>query len=297
MKKAIIGIAVASLFCIGLSAVYIQRDVSFDKAYHVETRTRPYNWAEHIKIGVIGDSWVASQKLDHSIAESMMVSGIPAEVVSSGHPGAKSRQIYRNLLNNNQSSPYSSNHLLTDEDMDFLVIVAGVNDNAGHIGKEFYAHHMLLIIQAALDRGMTPVVVEVPEYGIDETPAVGLLSWGKRAIYLRLFDNGKVDVISDYRRSLRDRIPSAIKEKAIFVEFTSIAYNYDSSKSLYANPSHLNKDGYEMLGRLITDTLLRAIIEKVRCSMKEKGKRPNYTSEFKQDAVKLVVEQQYSCLR
>ncbi len=29
--------------------------------------------------------------------------------------------------------------------------------------------------------------------------------------------------------------------------------------------------------------------------MKEKGKRPNYTSEFKQDAVKLVVEQQYSC--
>jgi transposase len=29
--------------------------------------------------------------------------------------------------------------------------------------------------------------------------------------------------------------------------------------------------------------------------MKEKGKRPNYTNEFKQDAVKLVVEQRYSC--
>ena len=29
--------------------------------------------------------------------------------------------------------------------------------------------------------------------------------------------------------------------------------------------------------------------------MKEKLKRPNYTKEFKQDAVKLVIEQQYSC--
>jgi len=30
--------------------------------------------------------------------------------------------------------------------------------------------------------------------------------------------------------------------------------------------------------------------------MNEKRKRPNCTEEFKQDAVKLVVEQQYSCL-
>jgi len=30
--------------------------------------------------------------------------------------------------------------------------------------------------------------------------------------------------------------------------------------------------------------------------MKEKRKRLNYTKEFKQDAVKLVIEQRYSCL-
>ena len=29
--------------------------------------------------------------------------------------------------------------------------------------------------------------------------------------------------------------------------------------------------------------------------MSEKRKRPNYTKEFKQDAIKLVVEQRYSC--
>jgi len=251
LKKSIIGIAVVSLLCIGLSVAYIREDISFDQPHSIQKRTAPDDWAEHIKISVIGDSWVAGQKLDHAIKESMMASGIPAEVISSGHPGAKSRQIYRDLLNNNQADPYSSNKILMDEDVDFLVIVAGVNDTAGHIGKEFYAHHMVCIIQAALDRGMTPVDVEVPEYGIAETPAVGLLSWAKRAIYLRLFDNGKVDVISDYRKSLRDKIPPAIHGKVTFVEFTSIAHDYDSKKSLYANPSHLNRDGYEKLGRLI----------------------------------------------
>jgi len=40
--------------------------------------------------------------------------------------------------------------------------------------------------------------------------------------------------------------------------------------------------------------MLRTIIKKARCSMKEKRKRPNYTKEFKQDAVKLVIEQGYS---
>lgn len=251
LKKSIIAIIVVGLLCIGLSTVYIIEDTSFDHPNSIQKRAVPDNWAKHIKIGVIGDSWVAGEKLDRAILESMLASGIPAEVVSSGHPGAKSRQIYRDLLNNKQSDPYSSNKILMDDNVDFLVVVAGVNDTAGHIGKDFYAHHMVLLIQAALDRGMFPVVVEVPEYGIEATPTVDLLSWAKRGIYLRLFDNGKVDVILDYRKALRDSIPATIRVKVTFVEFAEIAHDYDSKKTLYANPSHLNRDGYEKLGRVI----------------------------------------------
>ena len=247
LKKSIIGIVAISLLCIGLSAGYIIRDTSLDHQHIIQKRTVPDNWAEHIKIGVIGDSWVYGKKLDHAIEESMMTSGIPAEVVSSGHPGAKSRQIYRNLLNDKQSDAYSSNKILMDEDVDFLVVVAGVNDTSGHIGKEFYAQHLVLIIQAALDRGMSPIVVEVPECGIEEAPAVSLLSWAKREIYLRLFDNGKVDIISDYRKALHDSLSATILEKVTFVEFAEIAQDYESKTALYANPSHLNKDGYEKL--------------------------------------------------
>jgi len=40
--------------------------------------------------------------------------------------------------------------------------------------------------------------------------------------------------------------------------------------------------------------MLRTIIQKARCSMNEKRKRPHYTKEFKQDAVRLVIDQGYS---
>ena len=41
--------------------------------------------------------------------------------------------------------------------------------------------------------------------------------------------------------------------------------------------------------------MLRTITKKARCSMSQKRKRPNYTKEFKRDAIKLVIEQGYNC--
>ena len=115
---------------------------------------------------------------------------------------------------------------------------------------------MGLIVQAALARGIKPVIVEVPEYGIEDTPSVGLLSWGKRSIYLWLFDNGNVDVIREYRKALREELQaSGIAEKVLLVNFSSITDDYNSSKDLYANPSHLNHDGYTKLGKLIAHNI------------------------------------------
>ena len=44
-----------------------------------------------------------------------------------------------------------------------------------------------------------------------------------------------------------------------------------------------------------TDTVLRVTKNIARCSMNEKRKRPRYTEEFKEDAIKLVTDQGYSC--
>jgi transposase len=42
------------------------------------------------------------------------------------------------------------------------------------------------------------------------------------------------------------------------------------------------------------DTVLRVTKTKARCSMNEKRKRPKYTKEFREYAVKMVTEQGYS---
>lgn len=255
LKKALLVVAATGLIGLILCAVYIQKDTSLDSLQRVSARTTSSELDEQVKIGVIGDSWVAGQKLDRAIEETVTTSGFETVVLSSGHPGAKSRQIYRNLFLE-RGDKNSSNALFLDDDLDYLVVVAGVNDSAGHIGKTFYAHHMGLIVQAALARGIKPVIVEVPEYGIEDTPSVGLLSWGKKSIYLWLFDNGNVDVIREYRKALREELQaSGIAEKVLLVNFSSITDDYNSSKDLYANPSHLNHDGYTKLGKLIAHNI------------------------------------------
>lgn len=74
-----------------------------------------------------------------------------------------------------------------DNEIDYLVVVAGVNDTAGHIGKDFYAHHILAIAKAALDRSIIPVVIEVPEYCIEQTAADSVRSWAKRTIFRYIY--------------------------------------------------------------------------------------------------------------
>ena len=80
------------------TAIFIKVDRSLDDLPHLDLRETPNDWAAHIKIGIIGDSWVAGNKLDGFIIEGLKTAGIEAEAISSGHPGARSRQIYRDLL-------------------------------------------------------------------------------------------------------------------------------------------------------------------------------------------------------
>jgi lysophospholipase L1-like esterase len=245
-----VAIAICALVCV---SAYVFREHSFDDYRSVPSRQLPMDWFAHVKVGIIGDSWVAGKKLDDPLRQRLLDLGLNVEVVSSGHPGAKSRQLYRDLFAD-QTNPESSKALLLDDDLDYLVVIAGVNDTAGHIGRDFYAHHMLGIIQAAQERAVQPLVVEVPEYGIECPPPMGL-SWCKRLLFLYLFDGGKVDVIEDYRRELSAQLPKLAKPVTV-IQFKSVARDYASSTNLYANPSHLNKQGNVALASLIAQEVI-----------------------------------------
>jgi hypothetical protein len=256
-RIVLLGILSMGILCVIPTVIYIERDRSFDAPPNIAQRNTPEDWAAHVKIGLIGDSWIAGGKLDQAIRDAMLNAGVPAEVVSSGHPGAKSRQIYRDI-HSDESKPFSSKKLFMDEDLDYLVVVAGVNDTAGHIGRDFYAYHMLCIIKAAQTLGIHPVILEVPEYGIEHTPAEGVMSFMKRLIYRAFFDGMQDNVISAYRESLQNQLTPKMLEDMTIVPFSPLVQNYSQSIDLYANPSHLNKKGCQKLGFLIAKNIVES---------------------------------------
>jgi len=246
--------------CLAAVATYIHFDTSWDRLDDLALPCRTDGQPDRIKIGVIGDSWASGRRLDRFIREAMHASGITAEVISAGSPGAKTRRMYRELRQGRSGGPQSLGSILMDDEVDFLVVIAGVNDSASHVGSGFYAHHMSGIIQAVLARGIVPVVVEIPEFGIAAPSSDKIFSRIKRALYVLLFDGGEVEVIEEYRRHLRETLPAAIRDRIILVDARSVLPGYDATRSLYADPIHLNEEGNRRLGGLIGRTIAQAII-------------------------------------
>lgn len=255
LKYTFLFFSVVILTLFAIVVAYIRNERSFDRYVKVPSRTLAQD--KQFKVGIVGDSWVAGGKLDQFVQNELSANGIDAVVISSGHPKAKSRQVYRNLFLPPEE-PYSSNFILMDDEIDYLVIVAGVNDTAGHIGSDFYSYHILAIVKAALSRSIIPVIISVPEYGIEEVPGTSVCSWGKRSLFRLLYDRGKVNVIDDYRRQLHSVIEACPdKNKIVVLNFDSVATDYSVQKDLYANPSHLNAKGNEKLGGLIAHGIIK----------------------------------------
>ena len=99
--------AIAISCVVGLIAisVFVSSDRSLDPLNSIPAHSIPNDWSDHIKVGIVGDSWVSDQQIDEGIVAALPALGVPFEVVSSSHPGAKTRQIYRNLIDTDQHNP------------------------------------------------------------------------------------------------------------------------------------------------------------------------------------------------
>lgn len=235
-------------------------DREFDSAVVREAGTFP-NYPsnnEIMKIAVIGDSWVAGEKLDASIEDSLLKNGIVADVLSYGHPGAKSRQIYRDLIVNE--------NILSDDGVYYVVIVAGVNDTAGHIGRDFYAHHMMNIVYELNNHGKIPVILELPEFDVAALPDIP--STVKAFAYRLLFDGGKTDNIQDYRDAFNAKITDSTAEY-IHIPFSPVVSDYSQSTSLYSNAWHLTEEGYALLGNHIGKNIAKYHLQLLQNSLNQ----------------------------
>jgi hypothetical protein len=194
-RRRLATIIVVLLVCCAFTAVGLWRYIGNERRFDPDAQSThsgpPKSFTEKTAIVIVGDSWI---KPDLALVVSSYLTtnlNHKYEAQPFGHPGGKSRQIYRNLTSN-----WST--ILTNGIIKYCVVIVGVNDCGGHIGADFYSHHVLAISRLLLTNGITPVIVDAPEFDIAHMPYSNLGSRFKRPLYRLLFDGGKENVIYDY---------------------------------------------------------------------------------------------------
>lgn len=208
-----------------------------------------------LTIGIIGDSWVAEEKLDSILHYGLLGNKITNNIISSGHPGARSKIIYQNLFGLNDES-HSSKFIL-EKRPEYCIVIAGVNDAAGQVGSEYYSYHVSQIVETLLHYKIKPVLVSLPEFGIEETiENMDIVSKSRNEISAYFNNDGVIDNIKIYRSSLNKALEtSRLSDSIIMIDFDNICTEYSKNKELYMNPAHLSKSGNLRLGNLIIDNL------------------------------------------
>src|ERR1700752_3259414 len=147
-----------------------------------------------MKVGIIGDSWVSAQKLDSGIIKYLRDRNIKCEVISFGWPGAKSRQVLKNISECKQIFQ-----------CDYCFVICGINDSVAQMGKKYYVQNLKSISKKLIESNVVPIIVSLSAYGVDETISQ-MHPFKKTRIKIKalLTNGGRVNNIEDYRNFLYD---------------------------------------------------------------------------------------------
>jgi hypothetical protein len=212
-----------------------------------------------LTIGIIGDSWAAEKRLDSILHEDLLEKNLKNKIFSSGHPGAKSKFIYQNLFKNSEEE--HSSRFIIENNPDYCIVIAGVNDAISQIGSHFYAYHMTQIIKTLLHFKIKPVIISLPEFGIEETiDELDVISKNRNLISAYFNNNGEIDNIRTYRRVFAEKLESEnLKDSIILIDFDKVCSNYNICPELFANSSHLSMEGDVKLCQIITGEMIKKI--------------------------------------
>lgn len=251
MRKKIFIVLIVLLVFLGAKYYYDKYSYDDQKEYFSINPSKN----GHLTIGMIGDSWIVRQRLDSLLNQKLLERGVSAEVFASGNPGAKTKLIYENLFKE-ENEDFSSKKII-EKQPDYCIVIAGVNDAAMNLGPGFYSHHMILIIKTLLHYGIKPVVVSLPEFGIEENfQKKNLISkLSNKTVDLFLNEGNKFS-INDYRTALlKDLHDSKLDKKIILLNFDLVCNDYDNNKKIYSDPLHLNKEGYQKFSEFLAENL------------------------------------------
>lgn len=239
------------------SILYVTYDYVPEAKYKfVEATERVDQQPNVLKIGIIGESWAAGKKIDKKLKIFLEQTGIKTKVISSGHPGAKTSMIYRNLFKSSKAN-HSSRHILFDPNVDMIIVFGGINDSATYMGHDFYAHNTKLIADAITARGITPLIINVPEYGLEYIEYPSIRVQFRRWLTKAINDFGISDTITAYRSAAAKAMANGISNRTTYLfDFSAVSTDYSKNRDLYRpDHLHLNNDGNLKLAKALADQI------------------------------------------
>jgi len=238
MKKKIYRILLIFILFLGVTTtLYMYRKFSYaekQEYYPVQDNSKKDSI---LKIGIIGDSWVGRTDLDKKMQKFFSEKGIEADFIALSHPGASSKEIYEDMFKE-KNEEFSSKFVIESKP-DYCIIIAGVNDVARHIGKKYYADHMVLIINTLLHYKIKPIIVKVPNFGVED---------------VQEYTN-----IETLNKELKE---NDLLDKIILFDSDKINKDYKNNKNLFTDPLHLNEQGYEVFIKALSEDIIEEIKRK-----------------------------------
>ena len=206
-----------------------------------------------LKVAIIGDSWAALHRpYDNSLESMLLDSHSCARVYSRGFPGAKSRDIYQEMVSSIES--------LQRENLDYGVLFAGINDAVTLMGNDFYVYHYLLMVRLLLNLGIKPVVVDMPDVNYHAVAGREPLKIRAFHYFSSFITGARMYDYSEYRSALKDELQKTYLLDSV-VYINAEAWNadgYRDKRGLYMeDETHLNALGYHVLDSCIVSNILR----------------------------------------
>lgn len=228
------------------------------KKQNMIKETMPNISSDTLKIAFIGDSWAAYHHDYDTKLESMLYDkGRLACVVSRGNVGAKSKEIYQRM--------YSTTKPVLLEHPDYCIVSAGINDAVAKMGKDYYVHHYMLILQQLMELGIKPVVLEMPEVNYRAIADREPWTMRMRHILSSLTTGSELYGFDSYKTALISAIKKSDMQNRI-VYISADSWNpsgYQDPKELYlSDETHLNAMGYEVLDSCMASTIFIDIRKK-----------------------------------
>ena len=257
MKKRVKWLILAVSMLMLIICIFIIRNRHYYSiAEEINFYTIEHHHDDTLRIAFIGDSW-AFYHQEHPCKICRILSDSihkPVSIMSTGIPGATSKNIYAEFATDNPIQKVLKNG------PDYCIVSAGINDSNLKLGCDFYQHHIRLIVDFLLRNEIVPVIIEIPDYNIEKVYSESSLMQKIRRHFSMAVTGSSLDCRNENRQALNYMVEqNDYSSKVIIIRKQQWnPFGYMDPRCFYKEDGiHLNEKAYEFLDSSITQSIIK----------------------------------------